>query len=266
MLVFTHWDETKRGHRNRDKLIIWSKNIGVNVLFFQAMPSMTSVIAVVCTVLTVTLLVPVTQGITFQDTGAGKSYKLEVMQDVTINHGSNNNYGDLAVGNDVNGNRQRFLVQFDDIPSACAADKIKSAKMYIYYNGAYKAAWKSDIETPFIPRKLAVHFVLKSWYEQTATKTERDGGKLWWTPYLGLDGSDAERTHQSTPITIFPFRPEGFVEFDVTKAARRWARGIPNNGLLVRALKEHANGRYIVFEKKESNIIDRYPFIRVLCR
>ena len=110
-----------------------------------------------------------------------------------------------------------------------------------------------------------VHLVKKSWNEAQATSTKRDYRNNWSRQYLGLDNTDAERVPQPQTVTIFPYRPSGFVEFDITNAVRSWRNGVPNHGLLIRATNELAAGRGIRFSSNAGPSAWR-AYVLVLCR
>jgi len=138
--------------------------------------------------------------------------------------------------------------------------------MYLYFVYAHKASWHSIYRTPWIPRYLQVHLVYKSWKESQATSTKRDNyGHRWGTPYLGLNNIDAESAPQPQTVTIFPYRPRGFVEFDITNAVRRWSKGLPNNGLVIRATNELTPGRGIRFASKAMSDKKQHAYVLVLC-
>ena len=221
----------------------------------------------VVTVMLVVLLTPAAYGVTTYDTGAGKVYRLEVKQDVSLERGSTNyNYLQyLLVSKHPQYPNKRSLVQFEDLPSACPTASIESAKMYLYYVYAHKPSWHSITYTPFIPRYMEVHLVKKAWNEAQATSTKRLTGTYWSTAYLGLDGTDAEASPQSGPVTIFPYRPAGFVEFDVTDAVESWSSGVANNGLVIRATNELTAGRGIRFASNAMSDSSKHAYILVRC-
>ena len=138
--------------------------------------------------------------------------------------------------------------------------------MYLYYVYAHKASWHSITRTPFIPRYMQVHLVKKYWRETQATSSRRYSGAYWSSPWLGLDGTDAEAVPQErNPVTIFPLRPAGFVEFDITPAVEKWRSGVPNYGVVIRAVNELEDGRGIRFASKAYRDSSKHPFARVLC-
>ena len=149
-------------------------------------------------ILLVVLLAPVALGVTTYDTGAGMLYTLNAVEDVTLEHSSTNfNYLEyLIVSKLPQFPNKRSLVKFEDLPNACPSSKIKSAKMYLYYVYAHKASWHSITRTPFIPRYMQVHLVKKFWRETQATSSRRYSGAYWSSPWLGLDGTDAEAVPQ----------------------------------------------------------------------
>jgi len=220
------------------------------------------------TILLVALLVPVAQGVTTLDTGAGMQHILKAVEDVSLERSSTNyNYLKyLIVSKLPQFPNKRSLVKFENLPNACPSSKIKSAKMYLYYLHAHKASWHSITFTPFIPRYMQVHLVKKFWRETQATSSRRYYGANWSSPWLGLDGTDAEAVPQEwNPVTIFPYRPAGFVEFDITSAVRSWRNGVPNYGVVIRAVNELEAGRSIRFASKAYKDSSKHPFVFVLC-
>ncbi|XP_078371247.1 uncharacterized protein LOC144654884 [Oculina patagonica] len=216
------------------------------------------------------LLAPVTQGVTTYDTGNGILYTLSVERDVALESSTTNyNYLEfLLVSKHPQYPNKRSLVQFENLPSACPSSKIQSAKMYLYYVYAHKASWHSITYSPFIPRYMQVHLVKKSWEESQATSTKRSSSANWSSPWLGLDGTDAEAIPQDwNPVTIFPHPGSfsRFVEFDITPAAKAWRSGVPNNGLVIRAVNELEPGRGIRFASNANKDKNLHAFARVLC-
>ncbi|XP_078371244.1 uncharacterized protein LOC144654881 [Oculina patagonica] len=216
------------------------------------------------------LLVPVTQGVTTYNTGKGTLYTLKVVQDVALERSNSNmnwlQY--LLVSKHPQFANKRSLVQFENLPSACELIKIKSAKMYLYYVYAHKPSWHPITTTPYIPRYMQAHLVKKSWVESQATSTKRSSSANWSSPWLGLDGTDAEAIPQDwNPVTIFPHPGSfsRFVEFDITPAAKAWRSGVPNNGLIIRAVNELEPGRGIRFASDTYSDASKRAFVRVLC-
>ena len=216
-------------------------------------------------VLMMALLTPIAQGVTQYNTGAGTVFKLEVVQDVTLERASTNfNYLQyLIVSKHPGYPNKRSLVQFENLPRDCPSSRIKSAKMYLYYVYAHKASWHTITQTPFIPRYMQLHLVKKTWKEAEATSSRRDASNLWSTAYLGLDGTDAEEVPEPGTVTIFPYRPRGFVEFDVTNAVKMWSEGLPNNGLVIRATNELDEGRDIRFASNAMPDAAQHAYILV---
>ena len=120
---------------------------------------------------------------------------------------------------------------------------------------------------PFILRHLRVYLVKKEWVESQTTSTMRRRDIPWSSPWLALDGRDAEATSQQGQgaVTIFPYRPRGFVEFDVTKAVKAWSRGVPNYGLVIRATNEFRPGRDTRFASN-ANTASKHAFVLVRCK
>ena len=201
------------------------------------------------------------------DTGDGKVHKLSVTQDVTLERGwqNFNSLKYLIVSKHPAFPNKRSLVQFEDLPSSCPSSNVISAKMYLYYEYSHKASFMSIRSVPFILRYLRVYLVKKPWVESQATSTMCRRGVSWFSPWLALDGRDAEATPQQGTVTIFPYRPQGFVEFDVTNAVRAWSRGVPNNGLVIRAVNEFIPGRDTRFASN-ANTPSKHAFVLVRCK
>ena len=201
------------------------------------------------------------------DTGDGKVYKLSVTQDVTLESGSRNfnSLQYLIVSKHPRYPNKRSLVQFEDLPISCLSSNVISAKMYLYYEYSHQASFIPTKSVPFIPRYLRVYLVKKPWDESQTTSTMRLRGISWSSPWLALDGTDAEATPQRGTVTIFPVRPKGFVEFDVTNAVKAWSRGVPNNGLVIRAVNEFIPGRDTRFASN-ANTPSKHAFVLVRCK
>lgn len=82
---------------------------------------------------------------------------------------------------------------------------------------------------------------------------------------IGLDDNDAEALPQAQTVTIFPFRPQGFVEFDITRAVLQWRCGAPNYGVVIRATNELQPGRGIRFARTVYKDKSKHPFALLLC-
>ena len=205
---------------------------------------------------------------TSSDTGDGILHNLSVTQDVWIERPNKNyNYLDmLLVAKHPQFPLKRSLVQFENLPAtACSAEDIRIAKMYLYFRYAHKAGWHSPATAPNVTRPLAVQRVLQEWDETQASSTQRMSGVLWSQPYLGLDNTDAQATPQSIPTYYHAHRPSGYMEFDVTRAVKDWANGAPNHGLLIWAMNEYIEGRDIRFYSKEHKDRAKRPILKVLC-
>lgn len=105
----------------------------------------------------------------------------------------------------------------------------------------------------------------KYWKEREATTSYRYGRYSWSSQWLSLDGRDAEASPQRGMVTIFPTRPRGFVELDITDAVKSWRSGTPNYGLLIRATNELASGRDIRFASNRYSDKSKHAFVKVLC-
>ena len=225
------------------------------------------VLLIVVVTFAVVLLAPNSQGLGYYDTGAGLLYRLDVVKDVSLERSTTNfNYLQwLIVAKHHGFPNKRSLIQFENLPRRCSAAQIRSAKMYLYYVYAHKASWHSIKTTPFIPRYLEVRLVKKYWREAQATSLYRYRGSRWSSQWLSLDGRDAEASPQRGIVTIFPNRPRGFVEFDITDAVKSWRSGTPNYGLLIRATNELARGRDIRFASNRYSDKSKHAFVKVLC-
>ena len=224
-------------------------------------------VSVVMALLMVVLAAAPVRGVNTFDTGAGTVYKLSVTQDVWLESGNRNynNYEYLIVSKIPRYPNKRTLVQFEDLPSSCPSKNVTSAKMYLYYIYSHKPSFMSAKSVPFIPRYLQVHLVKKPWNESQTTSTMRLRGIPWSSPFLALDGTDAEATPQQGTVTIFPYRPSGFVEFDVTDAVTNWSRGVPNNGLVIRATNELVLGRSNRFASNGNSDTSKHAYVLVHC-
>ena len=154
--------------------------------------------------------------------------RLQVTQDVTLERGSTNfnylNY--LIVGTHPGYPLKRSLVRFHPL-QVRACDRVREAKMYLYYAYAHKASFMSEAQVPNFSRTIVAHQVLKSWVESQATSTRRYNGANWAQPWLNL-GSDALKDPTGSGVTITPsVTNPGFVAIDVTSAVRNWKNGHP---------------------------------------
>ena len=213
------------------------------------------------------LVTPPVRGVMTFDTGAGKVHKLSVTQDVTLERGSQNfnSLEYLIVSKHPEYPNKRSLVQFEHLPSSCPSSNVISAKMYLYFQYSRKASFMSIKSVPLFSRYLQVHLVKKPWDESQTTSTMRLRGIPWSSPWLELDGRDAEATPQQGTVTIFPHRPKGFVEFDVTNAVKDWSTGVPNNGLVIRATNELDLGRDTRFSSNANIDNSTHAFVLVGC-
>ena len=151
-------------------------------------------------------------------------------------------------------------MKFEDIPPTCK--NIQWAKMYLYFWYAHKASFQTVNLAPYIPRPLQVHQVKEQWKESEATRDHRLSAAPWSRPYLGLNGADAVE-HPMDTVTVFTGRPSGYVEFDITEAARNWKNGQPNYGVVILAINEDTSqGRDIRFYSHRHG--EYQPFMTVL--
>ena len=208
------------------------------------------------------------------DYGDGIIHKLNIVQDVTLERTSNMNYLQfLLIARLTFYPLKRSLVQFENLRSTCPPSKIRYAKMYLYFAYAHRASFRSMKSQPYLKHTFQVYRVLKPWKEREATIDYRQRGLKWNNRLLNI-GKDTESQSQCecfddaskcSPTTLYPPRPSGFMEFDVTKAMRSWSKGAPNYGLLVKVFNEAANGRDIRFYSKSYRNSRQHPFIFVTC-
>ena len=213
--------------------------------------------------LTIALVITigVSQSISSTNLGNGLLHRLEAKQDVWLESSSRKyNYNFLIVGSHLGYPKKRSLIQFEDLPQCT---HVKWAKMYLYFWYAHKASFQTVQQAPYIPRTLQVHQVKQEWSETVATSGKRLPNTPWSKPYLALDGTDAAPYPQDDGTTLFTARPGGYMEFDVTQAARNWKAGEPNYGLLIWATNENEFGRDARFYSRERN--ENKPFLNVLC-
>lgn len=204
------------------------------------------------------------EAVTTSNYGAGTVYKLQVVKDTTLERGTVNfNYLEyLIVGLHPGYPNKRSLLQFEDLPSNCTT--LHWAKMYLYYVYSHKASSQSVQQAPFISRKLKVNPVIKDWEENQATSTFRKTGVPWSKPYLDLNGVDAKKKAVGS-ATIYTSRPRGFVEFDITRAIRRWKKEHPNYGVVIWATNEDTPGRDIRFASNASSDKTTHAYVNVFC-
>eukprot|EP00731_Ephydatia_muelleri_P012430 Em0006g1324a len=81
--------------------------------------------------------------------------------------------------------------------------------------------------------------------------------------HAALNGDAADYTQDT--YTVFPGLPQGYVEFDMTEAARNWKDGAANNGLLVWATNENEAGTDLRFYSRRHIDATKRPFVNVLC-
>ncbi|CAN0508277.1 unnamed protein product [Scytosiphon promiscuus] len=66
--------------------------------------------------------------------------------------------------------------------------------MYVYFVTAHKARWHTADQSPYLSHEVQLHMVNKPWLEDEATSTQPLDGATWSSPWLALDGTDAEET------------------------------------------------------------------------
>jgi len=203
------------------------------------------------------------------DLGDGNVFKLKVTQDVWLENASNkNNQEFLIVGKHRYWNKKRSLIQFQPIYSSnCPVSKVRWAKMYVYFEYAHKWSTQTVHDAPYTSRPVQVHMVKKKWKEAEATSYQRLNGVNWGSQWLNYNNVDAEAIPQDTATTIYTRRPKGFVEFDITRAVKKWIQhGNSNNhGLLIRATDENEDGRDLRFFSNYANDANKHAFVNVMC-
>ena len=200
------------------------------------------------------------------NTGIGVNYRLEDTQDVYLD-GSRNTIPDdpnlLRVGMAPSSFINRFLVQFENIPTSCGS--MKWAKLFVYFNYSGRPGGLSPKQASDWSRTLQVHQVLVPWIESQATSIYRQTSPAlipWSQLYLALDGTDA--VHYTQDSFTMSQQPPSYILFDITEAARNWLKGDPNNGLLVWATNDNTDlGTDLRFSSRRQT--PRPPFINVLC-
>ena len=191
-------------------------------------------------------------------------YKLKVVEDVSLERETTNfNYLQYLLTSFHPGfPKKRSLFRFEDVPDGCKS--VNHAMMYIYYMYSHKASFYTVDEAPFITRTTRAHRVLKSWKETQATSTKRDSSNNWHTSWLGLNNIDA-KSYPTGQTTIYANRPRGFVEIEVTSAAKDWKSGSPNYGVVIWATNENVAGRDTRFASNADSNPSRHAYIILNC-
>jgi len=193
----------------------------------------------------------------------GVTYQLKAVADVWLEQPYHNyNYGFLIVSYHPGYPKKRTLIQFENIPSSCHT--VNYANMYIYYTQSYRVSSVSDAVAPFITRTIQAHRVLKPWTETQVTSSKRDNYSKWSKQYLGLDDTDANDCPTGS-VNIYAHRPAGYVEIDVTSAAKGWKAGKPNYGLLLWATNEDQAGYDTRFASRSNGDSSKVPYILINC-
>ena len=158
--------------------------------------------------------------------------------------------------------KKRSLLRFQNVPSECKS--VIHATMYLYYVYSHKASYLSDAQVPFITRNIRAHRVLRPWKESQATSTKRDSYNYWQTQWLGLDNRDATSSYTGQ-VTIEPSTPRGFVQIDVTSAAKAWKSGVSNYGVVIWATNEDQPGRDTRFASNAHRDSSLHAYISLTC-
>ena len=203
-------------------------------------------------------------GENFGQTEGCTTYKLKVVEDVTLEKGSTNfNYLEYLITSFHPGfPKKRSLLRFENVPSGCKS--INYARMYLYYVYSHKASYQSDAQAPFITRTIQAHRVLKPWKESEATSTKRDSYNYWQTQWLGLNNIDATSSYTGQ-VTIRRDTPRGFVSIDVTSAAKAWKSGSSNYGVVIWATNEDQPGRDTRFASNARRDSSQHAYISLNC-
>ena len=202
-------------------------------------------------------------GLTEMSTGDGIVYRLDIEEDVWLEGNSNhNNLNLLIVGKHTSYEKKRSLLRFESLPASCSS--VEFAKVYMYFDHAFKGSFSNSV-APYFCRFLRVHQVTNGWSESVATTTKRlngvCGNNNWAVPSVGI-GMDTFSTILDT-VDVCPFRPQGYIQFDVTQAATNWAVSSQTNyGILLYDTKEEIDGRDLRFLGKGTN---KPPFLDVKC-
>ncbi|KAK3730387.1 hypothetical protein QZH41_004671 [Actinostola sp. cb2023] len=202
------------------------------------------------------------------DTGQGKVYELKVTADSWIANTVEKHNDDafLSIGHRYGSDAKRAVLKFQDLPSSkCAVDKIRWAKMYMYYEEAYKNSDDSETTAKQFSYTLQVHGLTTDWVESEVTGRERKSNVVWSRKMVGiLNGQDAQIDPQACPTTIFALRKQGFIEFDVTNIIRSLVGGLANNGVIVLAVNEAKIGRDLRFTSN-SGTASQQAYVNVMC-
>ena len=203
-------------------------------------------------------------GENFGQTEGSTTYKLRVVEDVTLESGSTNfNYLQYLITSFHPGfPKKRSLLRFQNVPSGCKS--VSSATMFLYYVYSHKASYLSDAQVPFITRNIRAHRVLRPWKESQATSTKRDSYNNWQTQWLGLDNTDATSSYTGQ-VTIKPSTLRGFVQIDVTSAAKAWKSGVSNYGVVIWATNEDKPGRDTRFASNAHKDSSLHAYISLTC-
>ena len=191
-------------------------------------------------------------------------YRLNVTKDVWLESPTNrNDYDFVIVGLHPGYPKKRALFQFEDLTDPKSdSNRIRWAKMYVYFTYAHKASFQTVQVAPYISRELQIHQIKKQWSETEATQYNRLNDTPWGAQYVGLDDIDACARPLDT-VRLNTGRPASFMEFDVTQAVRNWRAGEPNHGVIIWATNENVPGRDLRFASRTADE-SRHAFINVL--
>uniref|UniRef100_A0A7M5UZ83 Uncharacterized protein n=2 Tax=Clytia hemisphaerica TaxID=252671 RepID=A0A7M5UZ83_9CNID len=204
-----------------------------------------------------------------RDEGYGNHYILEARKDVWLEGHSNKDrqwINQLIVGNLRHFPLKRTLIQFEDLPKDCPADKIIWARMQLHFVAAHRWSIQPVSTQPWLDYTIHIHRVKKYWAENQATAYRASNGNNWAAPYLKL-GVDAEAQPECNPTTIYSReRDYDFKGFDVTGAVKSWAEGAHNYGLLLKVVRENIYGRGLRFNDRHHPNTKLRPYLQVLCQ
>ena len=100
--------------------------------------------------------------------------------------------------------------------------------------------------------------------ETQATSCRRYSGSNWSSLWLVWMALTQQVPQEWNLVPIFPGCPAGFAEFDITPAVGNWSSGVPNFGMVIRAVNELEEGRGIHFASHSNKDPKMHPFVTML--